>query len=123
MGAVFDRVERLANNRPPLPRAQGTEQGRRMQIGVDIDIVEALDAVSQYETRMDYWLSEIRTLADPTLRDPGDRIVSGSSAYFDAFWRTLVYNRSPRFDLESPNKKPSHRLGISFRYWYLWKKL
>jgi len=71
---------------------------------------------------MVYWLSEIRTLADPTLRAP-DSIMSGSRASFDAFWGTLVYNREPLFNYQSPNKKKAYRLGISFGYWYLWKKL
>jgi hypothetical protein len=66
------------------------------------------------------WLSEIRMLVDPTLR-VSDSIMSGAS--FEAFWRTLTYNRGPKFNYKSPNQKPAHWLGISFGYWYLWKKL
>lgn len=122
MGAVLDRVGKLARKRPPLPRVNRREQRRIMQGGVGIDILEAAEAVSQYEAEMVYWLSEIRTLADPSLRAP-DSIMSGSHASFDAFWRTLIYNREPQFNYESPNRKPGRWLGISFSYWYLWKKL
>jgi hypothetical protein len=68
---------------------------------------------------MVYWLSEIRLLADPGL-DSKASIMDGSS--FDTFWRTLVYNRGPRFDHSSPNQRAADSLGISFGYWYLRKK-
>jgi hypothetical protein len=113
MGVVFDRVRTLASKRPPLPQSQGN---------VRINILEALEANSQYETEMVYWLSEIRMLADPTCQTP-DSIMSGSRDSFDAFWRTLVYNREPQFNYQSPNQKPADWLGISFGYWYLGKKL
>ena len=119
MGAVFDRVRALASKRPPLPRLNSEEHQRILQGHVNIDILEAAESVSQYETEMVSWLSEIRTLADPTLQSPD--IMSGSC--FDAFWRTLVYNREPQFNYQSPNQKPADWLGISFGYWYLWKKL
>ncbi|KAK5655756.1 hypothetical protein OQA88_5293 [Cercophora sp. LCS_1] len=121
MGAVFDRVEKLARKRPPLPRETPEERRRRTQDGVGIDLLKAMDAVSQYETNMVRWLSEIRMLVDPTLRD-SDSIMSGGAS-FDAFWRILTYNRGPEFNYESPNQKPAQWLGISFGYWYLWKKL
>jgi hypothetical protein len=41
---------------------------------------------------------------------------------FDIFWRTLVYNRGPRFDYNSPNQRADDALGVAFGYWYLWKK-
>ena len=121
MGAVFDRVGTLASERPPFPRLNLGEK-RLIQGHVSIDILEAAESVSRYETEMVYWLSEIRTLADPTLR-PRDSIMDGSQASFDAFWRTLVYNREPQFNYQSPNQKPADWLGISFGYWYMWKKL
>jgi hypothetical protein len=122
MGAAFDRVEKLARERPPLPRLNQREQLRIIQGVADMDILEAAETVSQYESEMVYWLSELRILADPALRVP-DSIMSGSHASFDAFWRTLIYNREPQFHYESPNEKPAHWLGISFGYWYLLKKL
>ena len=64
--------------------------------------------------------SEIRLLADPTLSARGG-MMDGSS--FDAFWRTLVYNCEPHFNYDSPNQRPKAWLGISFGYWYLFKKL
>jgi len=121
MGAVFDRVEKVARKRPPLPRENRREQRRIMQ-GGGVDNLKALETVSQYEENMVYWLSEIRILADPSLQ-ASDSIMSGSHASLDGFWRTLIYNREPKFNYESPNEKPAHRLGISFGYWYLWKKL
>ena len=121
MGAVFDRVGTLASKRPAFPRPNLGEQ-RLIQDYGSIDILEAAESVSRYETEMVYWLSEIRTLADPTLRAP-DSIMSGSRASFDAFWRTLVYNREPQFNYQSPNQKPADWLGISFGYWYMWKRL
>jgi hypothetical protein len=36
---------------------------------------------------------------------------------FDAFWRTLVYNRD-----QYNQPAPAH-IAISFGYWYMWKKL
>lgn len=79
-----------------------------------------METVSQYETEMVYWLSEIRLLADPSL-DPKQSIIDSSS--FDTFWRTLVYNRGPRFDESFPNRPADESLAVSFGYWYLWKKL
>jgi hypothetical protein len=78
-----------------------------------------MEEVSKYETEMVHWLSEIRLLADPALDSKGS-IMDGSS--FDAFWRTLIYNRGPRFDYSSPNQRADDSLAISFGYWYLWKK-
>ncbi len=121
MGAVFDCVGTLASKRPPLPHSNVGEE-QLTQSNIDINILETLESVSRYETEMVCWLSEIRTLADPTLQAP-DSIMSGSSASFDAFWRTLVYNREPQFNYQFPNQKPAPGLGISFGYWYLWKKL
>jgi len=69
---------------------------------------------------MVYWLSEIRLLADPSLNARGS-IMDGQS--FDAFWRTLVYNRGPRFDDSSPNQCAGKELAAAFGYWYLQKKL
>jgi hypothetical protein len=80
----------------------------------------ALKRVSRYETEIIYWLSEIRMLADPTLGATGSIMDSPS---FDAFWRTLVYNRGPRFDYSSPNQRADGALAIAFGYWYLRKKL
>jgi hypothetical protein len=85
-----------------------------------MDMWNALDGVSRYETEMVYWLSELRMLADPSLSATGS-IMDGPS--FDAFWRTLVYNRGPRFNYNSPNKRADDALAIAFGYWYLWKKL
>jgi hypothetical protein len=83
MGAVFDRVRTLASKRPPLPRLNSGQQRRILQGHVSIDILEVAEFVSQYETEMVYWLSEIRTLADPTLQTPGS-IISESQASLDA---------------------------------------
>ena len=69
---------------------------------------------------MVYWLSEIRLLADPTLK-ARDNIMAEPT--FDAFWRTLLYNREPSFNYNSPNQQPEDWLGTSFGYWYLLKKL
>jgi len=113
MGAIFDCVGILANERPPYP--QPTSRCR-------VDILEAMEDVSQYESDMVYWLSEIRTLIDSSIHIP-DSIMSGTPASFDAFWRSLVYNRGPQFNYQSPNMKSDLGLGISFGYWYLWKKL
>jgi len=113
MGAVFDCVRVLASERPPYPQPSCRDS---------IDIWEAMEAVSRYESDMVYWLSEIRTLTDPSLRVP-ESIMSGSQASFDAFWRSLVYNRGSQFNYKSPNGEPESWLGNSFGYWYLWKKL
>ncbi|KAH8587764.1 heterokaryon incompatibility protein-domain-containing protein [Bisporella sp. PMI_857] len=121
MGAVFDCIGTVASKRPPFPRPNLGEK-RLIQGHVSIDILEVEESVSRYETDMVYWLSEIRSLADPTLQAT-DSIMSGSQESFDAFWRTLVYNREPQFNYQSPNQKPADWLGISFGYWYLWKKL
>jgi hypothetical protein len=85
-----------------------------------MNMCTVLEGVSRYEIEMVYWLSEIRMLADPTLSATGS-IVDGPS--FDAFWRTLVYNRGPRFDYDSPNQRADSALAIAFGYWYLEKKL
>jgi hypothetical protein len=85
-----------------------------------MNMCTVLEGVSRYEIEMVYWLSEIRMLADPTLSATGS-IVDGPS--FDAFWRTLVYNRGPRFDYDSPNQRADNALAIAFGYWYLEKKL
>jgi hypothetical protein len=122
MGAIFDRVRALGRERPALPRTDPGVARRHMQYGVGIDYLEALETVSRYETEMVHWLSSIRTLADSTLRIPSS-IMSGQPESFDAFWRALVYDREPEFNYESPNQKPADSLGISFGYWYLWKKL
>ncbi|KAK1753958.1 heterokaryon incompatibility protein-domain-containing protein [Echria macrotheca] len=120
VGAAFDRVETLARERPVLPDESQEERRQRTQDGVGIDPLRAIEAVSQYEAEMVFWLSEIRMLADPTLR-PSDSIMSGAS--FEAFWRTLTYNRGPEFNYQSPNEEPADWLGISFGYWYLLKKV
>ncbi|KAI1397273.1 hypothetical protein F4819DRAFT_90838 [Hypoxylon fuscum] len=120
MGAVFDQVRTLARGRPPLP--QTTSEERKQIIDGRFDINSIFEEMTRYEAEIVSWLSEIRTLADPSLQI-GDDIMGGSSASFDAFWRTLVYNREPWFIHESPNKKPGPWLGISFGYWYLSKKL
>lgn len=78
-----------------------------------------MEELSKYETGMVYWLSTIRLLADPSLDVQGS-IMDGQS--FNAFWRTLLYNRGPRFDYKSPNRKADNHLGVAFGYWYLWKK-
>jgi hypothetical protein len=78
-----------------------------------------LEAVAKYETEMVCWLCEIRLLADPSLDRRGS-IMDGLS--FEAFWRTLVYNRGPRFDYNSPNRQADDNLAVGFGYWYLWKK-
>ncbi|KAH9989491.1 heterokaryon incompatibility protein-domain-containing protein [Xylariaceae sp. FL0662B] len=122
MGAVFDRIKTLARERPPLPRLDARDQRKIIQSSQDVNPLRAFEAVSQYETEMIYWLSEIRTLADPILQG-SDSIMSGSQGSFDAFWRTLIYNREPSFNYKYPNQKPASWLGISFGYWYLWKKL
>lgn len=122
MGAVFDGVGTLASKRPPFPCLNLGEQRLIISGYASIDTLDVAESVSRYETEMVYWLSEIRTLVDPTLRAPNS-IMSGSRASFDAFWRNLVYNRGPQFNYEFPNKKPANWLGISFGYWYLWKKL
>jgi len=112
-GAVFDCVRRVARDRPRLPSASPS-------ITNNHDFMwKAMEGVSKYETQMVYWLSEIRLLADPELDSKGS-IMDGSS--FDAFWRTLIYNRGPRFDYSSPNRQADDSLAISFGYWYLWKK-
>ncbi|KAH3919705.1 hypothetical protein HBH56_017690 [Parastagonospora nodorum] len=113
-GAIFDQVQILTRDRPPLPKRDlGT-------VSDHMEFFSALEEVSRYETEMVYWLSEIRMLADPTLSATGS-IMDGPS--FDAFWRTLLYNRGPRFDYNSPNQQADGALAIAFGYWYLWKKL
>lgn len=121
MGAELDHVETLAQMRPSIPNAN-LETGQLLRGGINIHAEDAMVHVCRYETKMVHWLSEIRALADPTLRAP-DSIMAGSDSSFDAFWRTLVYNRGPKFNYESPNQKPDISLGISFGYWYLLKKL
>lgn len=112
-GANFDEVKTVARSRPKLPSAdQSTKNSGK-------DFPNAIEAVSNYETEMVYWLSTIRMLADPSLDAQGS-MMDGQS--FDAFWRNLLYNRGPRFDYKSPNKKAGNYLGVRFGYWYLWKK-
>lgn len=113
-GAIFDRVRIVARDRPPLPLPDSSATNSR------VDISTAMEEVARYETAMVYWLSEIRLLAEPSL-SPRDNIMAGSS--FDAFWRTLVYNREPHFNYNSPNQRPGAWLAASFGYWYLSKKL
>lgn len=83
------------------------------------NIQTSIEEVSRFETEMVYWLSEIRLLADPSLDSKGS-IMDGSS--FDAFWRTLVYNRGPHFDYSAPNRRADESLAVSFGYWYLCKR-
>jgi hypothetical protein len=85
-----------------------------------MEMCTALEGMCRYETEMVNWLSEIRMLADPTLNATGS-IMDGPS--FDAFWRTLLYNRGPRFDYNSPNQQADGALATAFGYWYLRKKL
>ncbi len=123
MGAVFDCVGTLASKRPPFPQPNPQQRLRLIQGHETVEDLEvSLKEVSKYETDMVYWLSEIRTLTDPALHAP-DNIMSGSRKSFDAFWRALVYNRGPHPNYKSPNQKPASWLGVSFGYWYLWKKL
>ncbi|KAH8680727.1 heterokaryon incompatibility protein-domain-containing protein [Xylariales sp. PMI_506] len=122
MGAVFDHVQALGRERPALPRADPGIALRVAQGNDTIDPFRASEAMSRYETEMIDWLSSIRTLADPSVRAPRS-IMSGSPESFDAFWRALVYDREPHFNYKSPNQKPADRIGISFGYWYLRKKL
>ncbi|KAF2108805.1 heterokaryon incompatibility protein-domain-containing protein [Lophiotrema nucula] len=111
-GAIFDCVRVVARNRPSLPLPSPSLKNCN-------DTWTAFEAVSKYETEMVYWLSDIRLLADPSLDCKGS-IMDGPS--FDAFWRTLLYNRGPRFDYSSPNQQVEGNLAVTFGYWYLWKK-
>ncbi|KAH4354219.1 hypothetical protein HBH99_257060, partial [Parastagonospora nodorum] len=104
-GAIFDQVRILARDRPPLPKRDLDTVSDRMEM------CTALEGMSRYETEMVNWLSEIRMLADPTLSATGS-IMDGLS--FDAFWRTLLYNRGPRFDYNSPNLQADGALAIAF---------
>jgi hypothetical protein len=106
-------VRIVARDRPCLPKADIARTHGQ------IDMVTTGEEVSRYETEMVYWLSEIRRLADPTLK-ANDSMLDGS--FFDSFWRTLVYNRGPCFKYNFPNQQPSSQLATSFGYWYLFKK-
>ncbi|MCJ1394443.1 Non-essential glycogen phosphorylase [Xylographa bjoerkii] len=126
-GAIFDRVRIVARDRPRLPSPDSSATHVRMHLSLTaMERVAQYEAMmekfAEYETAMIYWLSEIRLLADPTLNTRGD-IMAGLSKSFDAFWRTLVYNREPHFNYDSPNQRPEAWLGVSFGYWYLSKKL
>ncbi|KAH7079379.1 hypothetical protein BKA63DRAFT_265764 [Paraphoma chrysanthemicola] len=112
-GAIFDYIQVVARDRPPLPRPDPARPNAL------INWWTALEAVSKYETEMVYWLEEIRMLADPSLSATGS-IMDGPS--FDTFWRTLVYNRGPRFNQSSPNQPADGALAVAFGYWYLEKK-
>ncbi|KAL7625879.1 hypothetical protein AAE478_005103 [Parahypoxylon ruwenzoriense] len=120
MGAAFDRVKTLARMRPLLPGLEPMDEAWPTRN--NFNILEAFESITRYETDMVHWLSEIRILADPTLRDSDD-IMSSSHGSFEAFWRMLVYNRGPKFNYESPDEEAPSCLGISFEYWYKSKKL
>jgi hypothetical protein len=107
-------VRIVARDRPRLPSPSPNTTNARD------DISTSIEEVSKYETEMVYWLSEIRLLANPSLDSKGS-IMDGPS--FDAFWRTLVYNRGPHFDYSAPNRRVDDSLAVSFGYWYLWKRL
>jgi hypothetical protein len=110
-GAIFDVVDLIAEDRPPLPLPSNSNS--------NINFLFAIKKVSQYEGQMVHWLSNIRKLADPTL-NPRDSVMAGSS--FDTFWRTLVYNRGTSYNYDAPNRRPGAGLALSFGYWYLFKK-
>jgi len=53
LGAVFDRVGTLASKRPPYPRSD-LEGQQLIKKFVKIDILEASESISRYETEMVY---------------------------------------------------------------------
>lgn len=105
-GAIFDTVQTVARKRPVMDR-----------FGV-LPNTE-LSTIASFDSETMKWLAEIRLLSDSTLR-PNSSITDGSS--FDAFWRTLVYNRGTNNET-SPNDTAATWLGNSFGYWYLLIKL
>lgn len=71
----------------------------------------------QYSDRVIGFINRARLLAEPELRNCD--ITSGKT--YDAFWRTLLYNRA---GFESEHEvKPDSNIGISFGYWYLMLKV
>jgi hypothetical protein len=65
------------------------------------------------------FIIKARLLSDLALTSRDD-ITSGRT--FEAFWRTLVYNRDNRGDLR--DERPSKSMvGCAFAYWYMLNKL
>lgn len=69
-------------------------------------------------TKVVAFINEARLLAEPELLNHD--VMYGST--FDAFWRTLLYNRT-QFTSTHGNGPPDKNIGISFGYWYLMMKL
>lgn len=63
-------------------------------------------------------MTTVRLLSDPSL-SLGDDIISGDM--FQAFWRTLVYNRVG--DSFAEEVRPDSAVGFSFACWYMFWKL
>lgn len=84
----------------------------------DMSFRDMAKAHSTYQAITARWICDARLLADPSL-SPADDILSGGCS-FEAFWRTLVYNRDPR---DSRHEAPAPPyLALSFGYWFLLAK-
>jgi hypothetical protein len=71
----------------------------------------------QYSARVISFIHEARLLAEPKLRHQ----TIFSERGLDAFWRTLIYNKTQFvYDYEA---QPDKNIGISFGFWYLMLKL
>lgn len=64
------------------------------------------------------FITSARLLSDPSL-SLGDDVMSGDM--FDAFWRTMIYNRTG--DNFTEEVVPDSTVGYSFGYWYMYWKL
>ena len=71
----------------------------------------------QLSARIVSFINKARLLSEPEVRNHS--VTSGKT--FDAFWRTLLYNRSHFSSAEEI--QPDNSVGVSFGYWYLLLKL
>lgn len=78
---------------------------------------QQFDGAYQLSRRTIAFIDKARLLAEPELRNCS--VMSGKT--FDAFWRTLLYNRT---QFASDHEiEPDNSIGASFGYWYLMLKL
>ncbi|KAF2753835.1 HET-domain-containing protein [Pseudovirgaria hyperparasitica] len=116
-GCIFDTIRTIAR---PRPRDSSTSYFTGVYTGeTPFDIFRTHHEVAKFQASLLEWLTEIRLLADPSL-SPTSHFDAGDS--FDAFWRTLIYNRGPRYS-SKPNDKPvSPEVATIFLWWTMLRK-
>ncbi|KAM5358475.1 hypothetical protein ACJZ2D_015262 [Fusarium nematophilum] len=112
---VFDKIKALM---PAIDLIKNEKSnGTRPASGSAEGLRETFQDAYQLSARVIWFINRARLLAEPEVRNHS--VISGST--FDAFWRTLLYNRSQYSSEEE--MKPESSVGVSFGYWYLMLKL